>query len=455
MTRGPKSQDAREKVRVSRRSFLRGAGGVLVSLPLMESLAPRRAWAAGNTIKRFAVFFNPNGVIPQAFYPTSGGSETTFTVNTCHQPLVPLKHKIIWTTGIDMKSSKAGPGERHQTGMGTLLTGRPLLPGNFVGGDGSLAGWGSGISVDQVIAQSIGRDNPLPSLQLGVRASGAEVRHRLSYLGSAQPLPPENDPRAVYDRLFSDSNTAPEEVRKLRARRKSVLDAVMDQFGVVRRHIGKVDAQKLDAHLELVRDVERRIDSMPVSGSCIPPARPGVINVDSEDTMEAVANLQVDLLTIAFRCDLTRVASIQNSNAENHIRFPWLSSMGDGHSLSHAGPSSTNEANELILRDTWYASKFYRLISQLDQIVEGDKTVLDNSVVFWGNELSVGNQHSHVNMPFIIAGSGGGYFRTGRYLTYQNVSHVNMLVSFLNAMGIEATTFGDPQFCDGPLAGLH
>jgi hypothetical protein len=234
-----------------------------------------------------------------------------------------------------------------------------------------------------------------------------------------------------------------------------VLDAVMDQFGVVRRHIGKVDAQKLDAHLELVRDVERRIDSLPVAGSCIPPTRPSVINMDSEETMETVADLQVDLLTIAFRCDLTRVASIQNSNAENHIRFPWLNSMGDGHSLSHAGPSSTNEANELILRDTWYASKFYRLISQLDQVVEGDKTVLDNSVVFWGNELSVGNQHSHVNMPFIIAGSGGGYFRTGRYLTYQNVSHVNMLVSFLNAMGIEATTFGDPQFCDGPLAGLH
>ncbi|MFO0724204.1 MAG: DUF1552 domain-containing protein [Myxococcota bacterium] len=452
-----RGQDAREKKRISRRSFLRGAGGVLVSLPLLESLAPRPARAASNgPIKRFVVFFNPNGVIPQAFYPTPGSSETDFTINTCHVDLAPLRSKIIWTTGIDMKSGKAGPGERHQTGMGTLLTGRPLLPGNFVGGDGSLAGWGSGISVDQVIAQNIGRDSPIPSLQLGVRASGAEVRHRLSYLGPGQPLPPENDPRAVFDRLFSDNNTAPEEVRNLRRRRKSVLDAVIDQFGSVRRNIGKVDAKKLDAHLDLIRDVERRIDSMPVPGSCAAPARPVVDGgqLDSETTMPQLMDLQIDLLAVAFRCDLTRVASIQNSNAENHIRFPWLGSMGDGHSLSHAGPSSTNEANELILRDTWYAQKFFRLISALDGVTEGDKTILDNSVVLWGNELSIGNQHSQINMPFIIAGSGGGYFRTGRYVSYTNVSHVNMLVSFLNAMDIPATTFGDPQFCDGPLTNM-
>lgn len=439
---------------ISRRSFLRGAGGLTVGLPFLGSLLPRKAeaQAAAQPIKRFIAYFNPNGVIPSAWYPTPGADERSFTLGASHQPLAPFREKIIWTSGIDLKSSKAGPGERHQSGMGTLLTGRPLLAGNFVGGDGSLAGWGSGISVDQRMVEVIGRTNVIPSLQLGVRASGAEVRHRLSYLGSATPLPPENNPRAAFDRLFSATGTAPEEVQRLRRQRKSVLDAVIDQFGTLDRKLGADDKRKVDAHLTLVRDLEQRIV---VDGpSCTAPARPDEVPVDDETTMTTIMRLQMDILAVALSCDLTRVGSVQCSNAENHIRMPWLDSYGDGHGLSHAGASSPTEAAELMKRDRWYAGELAYLLGRLDSYREGERSVLDNSVVFWGNELSVGATHSHVNMPFIIAGSGGGYFRTGRYLQYNSVSHVNMLLSFLHAVGVEDTTFGAPEFCEGPLTGL-
>jgi len=440
----------------TRRHFLKSAGGTVVGLPFLGSLLPAKAeaQAARTPTKRFVVFFHPNGVIPSAWFPTPGGNERTFTIATCHEPLTPFRDKVIWTSGIDMKTSKSGPGERHQTGMGGLLTGRPLLPGNFVGGDGSLAGWGSGISVDQRIAQEIGRDTPLASLQLGVRASGAEVRHRLSYSGPAQPLPPQNDPRAVHQRLFSNMGAPPEEVLRLRRQRKSVLDAVMDQFGRLDRRLGNTDKQKLDAHLELVRDVERRLDTIPIGGSCVAPTEPAARDPDSEVTMPDIADLQVDLLAIALACDLTRVGSIQNSNAENHIRFPWVNSLGDGHALSHGGPSSRTDMAELIVRDTWYATKFARLLGRLDAVSEGDGTVLDNSVIMWGSELAVGNVHTQINMPFVIAGKGGGYFRTGRFLQFSNASHCDLLLSFLHAFGVYDATFGLPEFCTGPLTGM-
>jgi hypothetical protein len=444
---------------LSRRQLLRGLGGVAVSLPIMSSLLPRRArgQTAPPPVKRFVVFFHPNGVIPNAWWPTAGASESEFVLGRCHSAALERhRSKLIYLRGIDMLTGKAGPGERHQTGMGTLLTGLPLLEGNFVGGDGSLAGWGSGLSVDQRIAQTIGIGTALPSLQLGVRASGAEVRHRLSYLGSAQPLPPLNDPRQVFDLLFSDSQTNPDEMVRIRRQKKSVLDAVMAQFSAVNRRASSADRHKLESHLDLVRDIERRIEIIPPgSGECLAPSRPPVLEVDSERTMPEIARLQIDLLAVALACDLTRVASVQFSNAENHIRFPWINSLGDGHALSHAGPSSTLEAEQLIQRDTWYAEQYAHLLDRLSVTEdESTETVLDRSVVFYCNELSVGNMHSHVEMPFILAGSAGGYFRTGRLLQYDHTSHCNLLVSFLNAMGIEETVFGMPQHCTGPLAGL-
>ena len=289
-----------------------------------------------------------------------------------------------------------------------------------------------------------------------LRRGCADCRERLirarEIAAKLPPLPPENDPRAAFDRLFGETGTAPEEVQRLRRQRKSVLDAVLDQFGALDRKLGTDDKRKVDAHLSLVRDLEQRIV---VNGpTCTPPAEPAQLPVDSETTMPTIMRLQMDILAVALSCDLTRVASVQCSNAENHIAMPWIDSRGDGHSLSHAGPSSPAEAAELTKRDTWYAGELAYLLGRLDSVMESGRSVLDNSIVFWGNELSVGATHSHIDMPFVIAG-GAGYFRMGRYLRYDHASHVNMLLSFLHAMDIDDQTFGDPEFCEGPLSGLR
>ncbi|MEZ4462206.1 MAG: DUF1552 domain-containing protein [bacterium] len=454
---------------LSRRTFLRGLAGTAIALPLLEAGLGREALAqaASGSLtpegfpKRFIYFFHPNGTQQNVFWPVSNGQPKDFQLSQILSPLEPFKSKLIIPKGLELKSGAGdvGPGEPHQRGMGTVLTGHPLQPGTFVGGDGSLAGWGNGISLDQVIAQHVGADTTLGSLQLGVRADTtaptAEVRTRLSYLGAAQPLPPQNDPKNVFDQLFSDFMTAPAELTDVRARRKSVLDGVLGQFATLNKRAGAADRQRLEAHLEIVRDLEKRLENERVTGvACYAPDDPGVQVPDSEDTMPDIARLQMDLLVMAFACDITRVGGIQFSNAKNHIRFPWISSLGDGHQLSHAGPSNTEAFNEWVGRDTWFAQQFAYLLSALDSVPEGSGSMLDNTAVLWINELSQGNTHSHVDMPFVLAGSAGGYFDTGQFIEYGNLPHSNLLVSLQNAFGIEGESFGDERFCTGPLLGI-
>ncbi len=447
---------------MTRRQLLKGLGGVLLGLPLLELGMSRAVGQASGAMtpegfpKRFIVFFHPNGTIPDFWWPQAGAGERDFELANALAPLAPFKSRIFLPYGLDMLSSGAGPGEPHQKGMGGLLTGRPRQEGAFVGGDGSLAGWGDGVSVDQVIAGHVGGTTPFKSLELGVRADsngGSEVRTRLVYAGPAQPLPPMNDPRDVFDRMFADMSSDQDEMSKRRANRTSVLDAVKEQFGQLDRRVGVEDRRRIDAHFAMVRDMERRLSNERLfDGTCLNTQPPEDQEPDSEDTMPEILRLQIDLLVASMACDLTRVGSIQISNAKNHIRYPWISSLGDGHALSHSGPSNEASRGEMVARDTWLASQFGYLLGRLNAIPEGGGTMLDNTVVFWINELSRGNIHSQVTMPFVVAGGGGGALNTGRMVSYANRPHNDLLVTFLNAFGIEDQVFGDERFCTGPLS---
>jgi hypothetical protein len=434
--------------RLSRRSFLKATGGMIGALPLLESLEA----GAATTPKRLIIFFHPNGTVPHAWFPTAGASETDFTFSAIHQPLLPHKADLIFTTGIDMDSDSVGPGEPHQRGMGAVLTGTRLQQGTMVGGDGSLAGWADGISVDQEIANAIGTNTRFASLQLGVRATGSDVRMRMSYSGPARPLPPENDPLAVYQQVFSGFTQTPAELDRLRLQRRSVLDAVRGQFSSLRSKISTPDRLKLDAHLELVRDMERRLDILTTAGAaCVTPAQPPMIDAVGEDNMPLVAGLQADLMVMALACDLTRVASLQHSTGANNIRFPFLQSYADDHQLSHSGDNDTTSQNEWIMRQTWYSGRFAHLLERLKSIPEGAGTMLDNTLILWVSDIAVGNTHSHKNMPFILAGRAGGALRTGRFLSYTNTRHNDLLTAILAAMDVPRPTFGDPAFNNMPL----
>ncbi|MGE0326488.1 MAG: DUF1552 domain-containing protein [Polyangiaceae bacterium] len=453
---------ARKQATLRRRAFLKGAGGIALGLPLLHSLEVD----AGTPppIKRLVLMYNPNGTIEDAFWPTAGG-ETDFVLGEMLAPLEAWRDKLLLLKGIDLKVTSTGPGGPHQRGIGGLFTGTELQEGDFADGCGSTAGWANGQSVDQAYVDHLGVVTALPSLELGIRATAAEVRARIVYGAPGSPLPPINDPHQVWSRLFSGFAGDPDERLVQFDKRKSVLDAVQGQFSLLNQRVSAEDRQKLEAHGEMVRELEQRLQLAANSGTgtggtdagngCVKPPDPGELAVDDENEMPRVTQLQLELLAMAFRCDLTRVASIQFSNAINDIRFPWLGSMGSGHSLSHAGPSDADARGQLVKRGAWFSEQLAYLMSMLDAIPEGDGTVLDNTLIVWCSEVSTGNNHSHKDMPFLIAGGGAGRFKMGRYLQYDGVAHNQLLVSLLNALDVPVQSFGLAEYNAGPLSGLE
>ncbi|HXK18543.1 MAG TPA: DUF1552 domain-containing protein [Polyangiaceae bacterium] len=446
--------------RISRRNVLRAASGALLALPLLPSLRSSARAQAVTPPKRFVTMYTPNGVIHEGWWPTAGSSDTDFQLSLSHEPLKTYQDRLLILSGIEMKVASAadGAGGPHQRGIGGLFTNTQLGQGAFVDGCGRTAGWATGISIDQRIAAAIGAGSPVASLQLGVRATENDVQGRISYAAAGMPLPPLATPLDVYKSVFQDflpPAVAPGEdaARALLTQRRSVLDAVASEFGALQTRLSAQDRQTLDAHLTLIRDVERRL-SIGI-GDCQKPPEPAVLDPVSEVDMPTIAELQLDLLAVAFACDLTRVASFEISTALNRIRYPWVNSLGEGHALSHSGAGDPDSKAQLLARQNWHSTLIARLFDRLALIAEGDGSVLDNTLLFWGNEVSLGTTHSHDNMPFVVAG-GKWAFRTGRYVQYTgNPTHGDLLVSLLNAMGVSDKTFGDARFCTGsPLPGL-
>lgn len=445
----------------SRRAFLSGAGKALVALPIMASLGafPKRARADGASYPtRFIVMFSPNGTIKRNWVPT--GSETNFQLSRILQPLAPYKEKLLVLEGLNMTSAKHGPGDGHQTGMGHMLTATELLEGElFEGGGGSgRVGWAGGISIDQAIANHVGAATRLKSLELGVQVHGATVWSRMSYLGANQPIPPENDPEKVFSRLFADFDISPADLVKRERRRKSVLDLVMGEYASLKPKLDTFDRQKLEAHLDAIRDVEKRLqlDVAGVSDACVVPSKPAFPAHMDPQNYEAVGRLHMDMLASALQCDLTRVATLQFSHSVSQHVFTNLGINQAHHDLSHEGDSNADAMEKLTQINTFYAQQMAYLCGRLAAIPEGDETLLDHTVILWCNELGKGNSHSRDDVPYVLAGGASGYFKTGRYLRFLPThTHNQLLLTFLHAFGVDADSFGDPRFSTGPLPNLQ
>lgn len=439
---------------LSRRTVLRGLGGAAIALPWLEVFAPRRAAAdAPLPPKRFIVMFSANGTLPTRWAPEGG--ETDFTLSPILSPLAQHRDDLVIVQGVDQQG--AG-GDGHQVGMGGMLTGAPLNPGPFAGVGAAPAGWAAGPSVDQRIADVLGNDTNLRSLELGVQVGVADNWGRMIYRTEDQPLPPEDEPKAVYDRVFSDLHTDPAELARVRERRASILDAVSGEYTRLQGRLGSADRARLDSHLTAIREIEKRLTgpALAASSECTDPALAPVASREN-DAYPAVGAQQLELLVMALACDITRVASLQWSRSVSQTRFTWLGINEGHHELSHLSDDDAVAVTKLTQINQWYAAQFATLIGKLKAIPEGDGTMLDNTLLLWCNELAKGNIHRHSDAPYVLAGRAGGGLRTGRFLSYADgatVPHNNLLVSLLNAMGLPDTTFGKAEWCQGPLSGL-
>lgn len=462
------------RIFLNRRNFLKGIGGVSLALPMFSSLGcesrpsqavekvGKAALANSGFPKRLVVIYTPNGNIARELPPSMDFAGTIF------EPLTPFKDKLMLLRGLDLSVHNIPPGEPHQQGM-AFLTGRPLNQGNMVGGDGTLAGWASGISLDQHIAGVIGQDTKHKSLHFGVQSTaygGTEVRTVLSYAGSDQPIANETSPYSMFNLVFSGLGQDPVGVEKLKARRKSVLDTVGKRYEALNPKLSAEDRLKMEQHLASIREVEKRLDSPAgtVGGYCQVPSTGAPIDLNDPNNYPVIGKLHMDLAAMALACDLTRVITLQWSASTNNKPYPFLSYddgtgakpiLDDEHVMGHQPDTDVNAWNKLRIIRRWYMEQYAYFLGKLNEVQEGDGTMLDNTVVLLASEIAQGNTHSHMDMPFFLGGSAGGYFKMGQDLSFNgDVPHNNLLVSLANAMGLPDTTFGLEGYCTGPLAGL-
>jgi hypothetical protein len=472
-------------VKLSRRMMLRAGGGAL-ALPLLSNISGRVAHADTPTFpKRLIVLFSPNGTIPSAWAATGAGP--SFALGDIMTPLAQHQNDLIVVQNLEMSAALHSPGgDAHGLGMGCMLTATELLAGTqFVAGMGGPgSGWPGGISVDQLIASRVGSATTFPSLEFSIKRMDGSIWSRMSYQGPAIPVTPMDDPSVAFTRIFASVGADPGAVAKNKILKKSVLDAIIGQYATLSPTLSAADKTKIDTHLAALRDLETRVEATvgALPASCTKPAAPMLtatapvsFNSSGMEVINAAADVDVpqrhqilhDLLVASFACDLTRVASIIMAPSRSDIVPNWIpdpsdtSSMPKGipdshHDLSHHGDSDTVAEAKLVAINQWYAGQVAALISALKAVPEGAGTLFDNTVILWCNELGIGNAHTHTNVPFMLAGSAGGYFKTGQSLKFPDgTAQNNLHISLCQAMGLsDVKTFGNPAYCTGPLAGL-
>ncbi|MEL7371340.1 MAG: DUF1552 domain-containing protein, partial [Myxococcota bacterium] len=424
-------------MKLSRRMFLQGAGGVTVGLPLLEATSGR-AWAQEQGPRRLIIFMTPQGFIMDAWRPT--GSQANWQLSPILQPLAPFKSKLnVVQRLINDVNTLNRNANAHNPAARTLLTCQPFS-GN-VNANGTLRsasrhvenGFANGPSIDQVIAQRLNAGTPFRTIDLGI--GGSDVNeNQLLHAAADDPVTLLGDPRDVFNRLFlnlpspgSGGEPPPpppptSTIDRIRARRGSILDTVHNSFSRLQARLGSADRARLEAHAEKIRDLEMRFGDTPVgeppgpppSVSCEQPTLPtfpsrySPSNANYDDVS---ARAMIDEMVMAMICDLTRVGTLQFTKYHGPT-FPWLDAnvpgnFTDWHAMIHDPPETASRTTRIQVM-TWYAEMFAYFLQRLDAVQEGDRTLLDNSLVVWVSEFGDGSTHSTEDLPVVTAGGLGG-----------------------------------------------
>jgi len=423
---------------MNRRKFLGGAGALL-ALPFLPSLSPRVARGADPVVpRRFVGFYLPCGLVMSNWTPAAEGPAWTSPIL---MPLDAHRDRVLVLSGLDNRPGRSDGGGDHASGTGAFLTATHVR--KTAGADIL-----NNISLDQVLAPTLSAGLPLPSLELGTDYSCAYARS-IAWSGPQTPLPKQTNPAAVFDRLFAgyDPDASAAEIARRMAYRTSVLDGALADATTLRGKLGRTDQVKLDEYMSSVRELEERV-SRPTQ-VCRPGVRP-----PSTLSFAERSRAMIDLIAIAFECDLTRVVTYMLGNAGSSNTHPQIGVSESHHELSHHMNSATN-LSKLTQINTWEIGELAYLLGKLRAIDDGNGvTALDNSLVFCSSEIEDGDAHRHTNMPVVVAGGGGGSVITGTHRRYASGTPVaDLFIALAGGLGVTLSTFGD----DGtrPLAGIR
>ena len=437
------------RVQLSRRTLLRGIG-TTVALPLLDAMSP--AFSAtpsrlGNQIPvRMAFSYVPNGIIMEDWTPADAGALKALP--SILEPVSEFRGDVMLLSGLTHNNGRAlgdGPGD-HARAAASFLTG--VHPKKTDGADIR-----NGISVDQVAAELVGGRTRFASIELGVehgRLAGncdsgysCAYSNSISWRSEATPMPPEVNPRLVFERLFGRPGDSDDPVARAKRKRyeKSILDFVQQDTRKLQSELGPTDRRKLDEYLTGVREIEKRIEAGEASAAQTTPLmdRPSGVPVDFAEH----AKLMFDLQVAAFQTDQTRIATFMLAREGSNRTYREIGVPGGHHGLTHHR-NDEEKIRKISKINRYHMELFSYFLKRLDSIQEGDGTLLDHSIVVYGSGLADGNKHTHHDLPVLVAGRAAGGLHPGRHLRYDTETPMaNLYLTLLDRMGVHPEAIGD------------
>jgi hypothetical protein len=436
------------KKHISRRTVLRGAG-VALSLPFLEAMAPAAtpiAQTAATPKPRFAALFVCHGMAPGYWVPDNEGAGPDFKF--CLKPLEPFRDHVTIVSGLHARSAESPigmTGADHFVAAAYLCANKPK---KTIGADVH-----AGITIDQMIAEKIGQDNLLPSMQLAVEDPGANssncgegyscaYSNTISWSSPTSPLPMQLNPQVVFEHMFGDGSTIDQRAER-RERDRSVLDGLRSSLSRLRNAVSAGDRSRLDQYTEDVREIERRLQ-IAMKASTVAPTDM-TVPVGVPQTFDEHIKLQFDLLALAFKADITRVGTLMfardlTGRTYPASEVPTLSFHGG----SHHGEDPRRIADYAKLNQ-YHVKMLAYFIDNLSKTQDGDGTLLDHSLVLYGSNMGNSNQHLHYDVPHVFIGGLNGKFKGNRHLAYpsRTIPTGNMLLSILDKFDIHKEAIGD------------
>jgi hypothetical protein len=425
------------KKRLSRRSFLQGAG-VCLSLPLLESMAIANTGARNNTDRlRLGFYFIPHGAVQSHWRPAQVGA---LELSPTLEPLEPFRNQLTVISDLALPlayTEDASAAANHSSSSAVFLSGARMHKNTNL----------LGITVDQVAAKHLGQSSLLPSLELGIEDSSnscgegwsCAYRDTISWLDDHTPLPIERNPQVLFERLFGTGATDDQRASN-RSESRSILDAVSEQTARLNRELPVADRRRLDQYLTDVREIERRMQiASRISGDVKPPAKPFGIPDDFEEHLKTMFDLQV----LAWQAGMTRVSTLMLAVEATNAVYPKSGIRDAFHPLSHHSNIPEN-IEKLAQINRYHISLFGYLLAKMKQTPDGDdSTLLDNTILMWGSGMGDSNVHNHDPLPLLLAGGGAG-LKGGRHISAgKKVPLANVHLALLQKAGIEIESFGD------------
>src|SRR5688500_2385727 len=434
------------KKHISRRTFLRGTGGAIVALPFLDSMVPAQTPlrnTAANPKTRFASFYVPHGATMDKWTPATEGKGFAFT--EILKPLEPLRERVNVISGLahpyvaGAGGADVSAGANHTRAAAVFLTGAVPERGPRAH---------LGVSVDQVAAKHIGQDTPLPSLELSIEEAvlaceasfSCAYRNSISWKSPTDPLPMQNNPRLVFEKLFGDGNSTAER-RSRRQESRSLLDSVMGQIASLQADLPANDHRRLTQYLDDVREAERPSQhaGATMRNDLTLPEQPSGVPATFQDHLKLLMDLQI----IAFQADITRVSTLMFARELSGAVYPETTIRDPFHNLSHHSNDRGN-MDRFAQLNTYHMTKLAYFLERLKATPDGDGTLLDHSLVLYGSSLSDGNQHNFSPLPIVLAGGASGQLKGGRHLQFAKDTRMsNLLAATLNKLSVPTEKFGD------------